>query len=379
MVALCRFLREKDFIVGPREEGDALQALTVMPFDSRRSMMLALKAVLPKSRLEADSFEALYAEYWENLHRAVDSKVKNEPETEKNPDKPRQNPPPSLNHLKNWLQGKTAVEEEEMASYSDFDVLTRRNFSTFSEEEMGYIMRIIRLVAKSLMNRRTRRYQPTHRRGQFDLRRTMRNNLRKGGNIFDLAWRKRKIQRLKMVLICDVSKSMDLYSRFLIQFIYGFQAISNQVDTFVFSTLLHRVTDQLRGRKIETALDNLANEVPDWSGGTRIGASLTDYMDNYGDRKLDRRTIVLILSDGWDTGDIERLETAMQRIHRKAGRVIWLNPLAGSAGFQPTVRGMQAAMPYIDIFASCHSVESLQQLAGHLIAARKRKRINLVT
>ena len=380
IVALCRFLRQKGFIAGAREEVDALRALTVVPFASRRQMMQALKAVLPKSRIEVESFEALYREYWDNLKRAVDSKVTEKPEDSENDTANGKNPKkqtPSLNHLKNWLQGKTAVEEEEMASYSDFEVLTRRNFSTFSEEEMHHVMRIIRLVAKSLMNRQTRRYEAAHSRGQFDVRRTVRNNLRKGGEIFELAWRRRKVQRLKMVLLCDVSKSMDLYSRFLIQFVYGFQALSRQVDTFVFSTLLHRVTDKLRGRKIGPALERLAEDIPDWSGGTRIGASLARFMDDFGNQRLDRRTIVLILSDGWDTGDIDLLADAMRRIHQRAARVIWLNPLAGSAEFQPTVRGMQAAMPYIDVFAPCHNIESLQRLAGHLVTARKRKRVDL--
>ncbi len=380
IVALCRFLRQKGFIAGAREEVDALQALSVVPFETRHQMMLALKAVLPKSRIEVETFEGLYQEYWDNLKKAVDSKMTEKPEEssdDKSKDSDPRKKPPSLNHLKNWLQGKTAVEEEEVASYSDFEVLTRRNFSTFSEEEMHHVMRIIRLVAKTLMNRQTRRYEAARSRGQFDVRRTVRNNMRKGGEMFELAWRRRKIQRLKMVLLCDVSKSMDLYSRFLIQFIYGFQALSNQVDTFVFSTLLHRVTDKLRGRKIGPALERLAEDIPDWSGGTRIGASLVRFMDDFGNQKLDRRTIVIILSDGWDTGDIEVLADAMRRIRQKSARIIWLNPLAGSAEFEPKVRGMQAALPYIDVFAPCHNIESLQRLAGHLVTARKRKRIDL--
>jgi uncharacterized protein with von Willebrand factor type A (vWA) domain len=174
-----------------------------------------------------------------------------------------------------------------------------------------------------------------------------------------------------VVLLADVSGSMDLYSRFLIQFIYALQHAVGQVETLVFSTTLTRITDAMSEDDLRAALDAVARQVPDWSGGTKIGASLRQFLDRHAGTLLGPRTVVIVISDGWDTGDIDVLERAMAELQRRAGRVIWLNPLLGSPGYEPICQGMRVALPYVDVFASAHNLESLRQLERHL-AVRKR-------
>jgi uncharacterized protein with von Willebrand factor type A (vWA) domain len=148
--------------------------------------------------------------------------------------------------------------------------------------------------------------------------------------------------------------------------VYAFQSNYRRIEAFAFSTQLYRVTPALRQRDFKSALEEVALQVSGWSGGTKIGGSLHQFYRQYGNRLLNRQTVVIIMSDGWDTGDIAQLENTMRRIQHKAAKVIWLNPLAGSARYEPKTQGMQAAMPYIDVFAPGHSVESLRQLYHRL-------------
>ena len=372
VVQFCRFLRAKGFAMGPAEQSDALQALATLPFTDRKIFRLTLRAMLTKSLPEQQLFDKLYPEYWQNLERAVDSKVKPGDATLREKQQPAQNSrQATVQNIKNWLNGDQASEETEMAAYSAAKVLTRKDFSLFSENEIQEVMTLISAIAKTLATRFNRRFQRDDSGNNFDLRRTMRQNLRRGGEIIELEFRKRRQQRLRLVVLCDVSKSMDLYSRFLLHFLFAFQNVYKRIETFVFSTSLHRVTESLRTGNFAESLQNLSESVPDWSGGTKIGASLRDFVENYGSRLLDHQTVVVMMSDGWDTGNIDLLSESMAKIHQKAARVIWLNPLAGSADFQPTVRGMQAAWPHIDVFAPVHNVESLRQLIRHLKSPRK--------
>ena len=158
---------------------------------------------------------------------------------------------------------------------------TERDFSQFGSEELQDVITLINEIGKRLATRFSRRMRHSKRHGPMDLRRTMRQSLRRGGDLLDLMHRRRRRQRLKLVLICDVSKSMDLYSRFLIQFIYAFQTVYRRIETFVFSTSLHRITDQLKEQTMDEAVARLSENVPDWSGGTKIGASLKQFADDF--------------------------------------------------------------------------------------------------
>jgi uncharacterized protein with von Willebrand factor type A (vWA) domain len=190
--------------------------------------------------------------------------------------------------------------------------------------------------------------------------------LKTGGEIVELSYKQRKPKRTKLVVICDVSGSMDVYSRLLLQFVYGLQNSFARVETFVFSTSLSRITGHLKDKTYQRALERLSAKVRGWSGGTRIGASLAAFNAEWL-RQIDRRTIVIILSDGWDTGEPEQLAAALAELSKRAGRLIWLNPLLGSDQYQPLARGMQAALPFINVFAAAHNLASLSTLERHLV------------
>jgi uncharacterized protein with von Willebrand factor type A (vWA) domain len=238
-----------------------------------------------------------------------------------------------------------------------------QDFATFSADQLDEVLRLTVLIARRLARRISRRRRPVRRRGRVDLRRTLRANLTRA-DLIDLRFRARKRKKTKLVLLCDVSGSMDLYSRFLLQFLFAVQSVFRRVETFAFSTRLTRITDHLRARSYRQVLRRL-QDVRDWSGGTRIGESLAEFNREWG-RIVDRRTIVIILSDGWDTGDPEVLATEMLRIKRRAGRVIWLNPLLGNPSYEPLTRGMAAALPLVDHFAPAHNLASLRDLAQRL-------------
>ena len=201
------------------------------------------------------------------------------------------------------------------------------------------------------------------RRGRVDLRRTLRANLSRA-DLIELRYRERKRRKVRLVVLCDVSGSMDLYTRFLLQFLFAVQNVFASVETFIFSTRLTRITDHLRGRSYRQVLRRL-REVQDWSGGTRIGDSLAQFNRDW-PALVDRRTVVVVLSDGWDTGEPEVLATELLRIKRRAGRVIWLNPLLGNPAYEPLTRGMAAALPLVDHFAAAHNLASLRDLVGRL-------------
>lgn len=184
--------------------------------------------------------------------------------------------------------------------------------------------------------------------------------------MLDILRRERKLQKTRVVLLCDVSGSMDLYSRFLIQLIYALQHAVARVETFVFSTGLSRITGSLARADLRAAMDEIARKVPDWSGGTKIGRSLRRFLADYGGWALDGRTVVIIISDGWDTGEPDVLESAMAELHRRAARVIWLNPLLASPGYEPICQGMRVALPHVDVFAPAHNLDSLRRLERHL-------------
>ncbi len=185
--------------------------------------------------------------------------------------------------------------------------------------------------------------------------------------MIELAWRRRKVRRLKLVLLCDVSGSMDVYSRFLSQFLYGLQSELRGVSTFVFSTRLFDVTPMLRARTFDEALGHVARHVDGWSGGTRIGACLAEFNRRYAKGRLGPRTVVVIISDGWDRGDIEQLAREMRMLKRRAYRLLWLNPLLGNADYQPVAQGMVAALPHVDQFLPVHNLESLARVGRTLI------------
>ncbi|MDW8058531.1 MAG: VWA domain-containing protein [Thermomicrobium sp.] len=262
-----------------------------------------------------------------------------------------------------------ASEDESLAdafSYSPAEVLREKDFADFTEEELAQIRRFMQQLTWEIGRRRSRRKVASPKGRFLDPRRTMRRSLQTGGVPLTIARRQTKTKPRQLVVICDVSGSMDRYSRILLQFIYAIENGMAKVEAFVFGTRLTRVTRLLKHQDIDEAMRRVAREVQDWSGGTRIGQSLQTFNQEWARRVLRNGAVVLIISDGWDRGDPELLAREMARLQRSCYRLIWLNPLLGSPRYEPLTRGMQAALPYIDDFMPIHNFASLEALAKHL-------------
>jgi len=258
------------------------------------------------------------------------------------------------------------LEEFSVPTYSPQEQLNRKDFSEMGVEESRAIARAILLIATKIATQISRRKKRARKGNIVDLRWTMRNSMKYGGEIIDLVNRKRRIKKTKVVLLCDVSGSMDCYSRFLIQFMYGLQNELWGVETFVFSTSLSRITHLIRTKDIANALEKISGSILGWSGGTNIGRSLQTFNRDFAPSMVTHRTVVVIISDGWDRGDVSLLERQMQDLKRRGKKIIWLNPLLASDNYEPLCKGMQAALPYLDLFLSVHNVNSLVALGRTL-------------
>ena len=258
------------------------------------------------------------------------------------------------------------LEEFSIPTYSPQELLNRKDFSEMGIEESRAIARAILMIATKIATQISRRKKRARKGNIVDLRWTMRGSMKYGGELIELVTRKRRIKKTKVVLLCDVSGSMDCYSRFLIQFMYGLQNELWGVETFVFSTSLSRITHLIRTKDIANALEKISGSILGWSGGTNIGRSLHTFNRNLAPSLVTHRTVVVIISDGWDRGDVSLLEREMQDLKRRCKKIIWLNPLLASDNYEPLCKGMQAALPYLDLFLSVHNLNSLIALGRTL-------------
>jgi uncharacterized protein with von Willebrand factor type A (vWA) domain len=251
-------------------------------------------------------------------------------------------------------------------TYSPQEVLRDKDFAKLTPEELAEVERMMQSMAWELAQCRARRKTPAPRRHALDMRGTLRQNLRYGGEPLTLAWRRPKLKRRPLVVICDVSGSMEHYSRVLLKFIYVMSNCLAKLEAFVFSTRLTRITRQIQCGDVDASLDQVAVSIHDWGGGTRLGEALKSFNYDWGRRLLGRGAIVLLVSDGLDRGNLELLDREMKRLQLCCHRLVWLNPLLGSTDYQPLAGGMRTALPYVDDFLPVHNLTSLEQLGRFL-------------
>lgn len=361
LVGFCRTLRENGLSVTPAEVVTAASALDIIDTRDREEVFLSLRNILTTSVDDFPVFENLFASYWsQRPARIVERETSNNTQT-------RRTRGGLAFFLEHWpAEIRSTAQPVNVPGASETEARAEKDFTAFSHEELEEISRIARRMARRLAQKPSRRWRPVARGRRVNLRRSLRLSLKTGGELIELSFRERRPKRTKLFVICDVSGSMDIYSRLLLQFIYGLQNSFAKVESFVFATSLARITGELKGKTYQRALDRLSENIRGWSGGTRIGASLANFNAQWL-RRIDRRTVVIILSDGWDTGEPEQVAAALSQLQQRAGRVIWLNPLLGSSTYQPLTRGMQAAMPYITVFAPAHNLASFRELESHLV------------
>ena len=253
-------------------------------------------------------------------------------------------------------------DSEEAIAYSPKEVLTQKDFSQYTSADIEEARQIIAKFAVLLATKLSRRRKIGIKGDLIDFRHSWRNNIAYGGEPLKLIRKRRKVKKNKVLLLCDVSASMDCYSQFLIQFIYGMQREIKKIEAAIFSTRLTNITGILRRKTVEDGLSEITRVVPDWSGGTKIGESLIAFYREFARSFSAYRSVVILISDGWDRGDPEMLRRAMEMLHRRAYKVIWLNPLLGSEGYQPLCRGIRTALLHVDYFLPAHNLKSLLQL-----------------
>ena len=286
--------------------------------------------------------------------------------------------PPPLEKSTPQAEDSTSASSQELTvievtrTYSGRELLRHKDFAEMSAEESEAVKQMMAHLLWKVSERRTRRKRPG--KGQWiDLRRTLRRSLRSEGEILRWSYREPKLKPRPLVVIADISGSMERYTRLLLHFIYGMKsALDQPVEAFVFSTRLTRITRPLQIRDLDLALKNVGRLVGDWAGGTRIGESLKTFNFAWGRRVLARGAVVLIISDGWDRGDVELLKREMARLRRNCHRLIWLNPLLGAPDYEPLTRGILAALPHVHDFLPVHNLASLEDLADRLTDLNRR-------
>jgi uncharacterized protein with von Willebrand factor type A (vWA) domain len=232
--------------------------------------------------------------------------------------------------------------------------------------EVAAVHALAQRLARAMRARLVRREQVRRSGRRLDLRRTIHRSVSHGGTPVDLAWRRRKIKPLRLIVLLDASGSMSLYTAFFLRFLHGMVDAFREAEVFLFHTRLVHISESLRDRDIERAVDRLSLMAQGIGGGTRIGDSLATFNRWHAKRVINARTAIMIVSDGYDTGEPERLANEMRRLRRRCRRVVWLNPLIGWKDYAPEARGMQAALPYVDLFAPAHNLESLAALEPYL-------------
>jgi hypothetical protein len=371
--AFARLLHDVGMDAGPGRLASATEALAAVGVGDPAAFRDALRTCFVSRREELAVFEAAFDLFWSTPNAS--------PLAGTIPGR-SQPLPLSPERARAWaetlgLNQRSAPKppEEEIpahsSGYTHQELLRRKDFDQLTWDESEQIKRLLQQSPWRIAQRRTRRLRPA-RAGEVDLRRTARHSIRSGGEAMHIFRRQTRVRRRPLILLCDVSGSMERYSRLLLIFAHAVARREN-VETFVFSTRLTRLTRQLRQRDVDVALDRVAKQVHDFSGGTRIGDALAEFNRRWARRVLGHGAVVIVISDGWDRGEPERLAQELERLRRSCHRLIWLNPLLGSDGYQPVTRGMAAALPHLDEFMAAHSLEALDEL-GRFLAGLDRRR-----
>lgn len=370
MVRFADLLRRHDFNAGPGDVLDALRAMKAVALSNPNVTRSALRAVFVRAPEQIPTFNALFDHMFLSPEEPEPGLTlpTGEPEvSDADDDSDDSQMTLERDTLRDLAEpGDDTEETLQAVAYTSAAALTKRDFGLATTTELNELRRLAERVARRLATRRSRRMRPVRRGERADQRRTIRAALRTGGDPLEMMYRERRVRRSQLVVICDVSGSMEVYARLLLLFLCALQQVAgHRVESFVFSTTLTRVTPFLRRRDVEAGVDAAVKALGEWAGGTRIGQSLATFWREYG-YLLDGGAVLVILSDGLDTGDTELLEEQMQRLSRSADRIIWLNPLAADPRYEPLAVGMRTALPYVDVFASGQSLADLVALEGYL-------------
>jgi uncharacterized protein len=366
LLVFGRLLRREGIDVHPGRMLNVVEALAHVDLAARDEVYYACRALLVHRHEQLAIFDRIFAAFWRKY-----------PEFESRSDTPSDEPGTSaeaigsVSAVEQWEAGadpSDAGSETPMQGvkiWSDNAGLAGKDFALLTPDEVIEVRRALSRLVWTPGERRTRRWV-RGRGSRIDLRRAVADSLRSGGEVVALPTRRRRVRPRPLVLLCDVSGSMERYSRMLLHFAHALTSRHRRVEAFLFSIQLTRITKQLRVRRADEALAAVSRSVSDWSGGTRIGGALKEFHQRWGRRVLNGRPVVLLISDGWDRGDPEVLRAQIARLQRRSDRLVWLNPLIGTTDYAPLTRGLQAALPFVDDFLPSRTLGNLADLATHL-------------
>ncbi|HEX2619824.1 MAG TPA: VWA domain-containing protein, partial [Phototrophicaceae bacterium] len=349
---------------------DVAQALQLINVGRRQDVYHTMRVLMVTRQRDLDLFDEAFKNFWQrpaSEMTTLDLQSLGERRRQK---KTQFLPPPdaSPDDEPDTGQEKPAIDPNLIAivpTFSQSETLRHQDFADMTGDELLAARQLMEKLPWSLGVRKSRRFQPGIG-SQIDLRRTFRQNLRYGGEIITLPTRMTRIKPRPLVLLCDISGSMERYTRVLLHFIHTLANTMYQVESFLYATHLTRITRYIRRKSVDGALREIGTSVRDWGGGTRTGEALREFNYHWGRRVLGRGAVVLLITDGWDRGDPDILREEAARLQRSCYRLIWLNPLLGSATYEPLTRGAMALLPWVDDFLPVHNLASLEALAKEL-------------
>jgi uncharacterized protein len=365
VVTFGRVLREVGIEVGPGRVADAVRGLGAVELTRQEDVYFTLRQTLVSRHDELELFDRAFTAWF--LRGPVAPLVRQQSERQLATRVARDT-------LETSRDGDDAVAEGDPLELgaSPHELLRERDFAEMTPEEFERARRLMDAIARSRPLRMSRRRSPDPRGDLLDMRRMLRRCLRSGGDPVDQPWKSRKAVSRKLIVLCDVSGSMDAYARALLLFLHALVGTGHGVEAFAFGTRLTRLTGDLGTRDPEAALARATEAAIDWGSGTRIGGSLAEFNAVYGRRALSRGAVVLIVSDGWERDDPGLIRREMAKLARAAYAIVWVNPLKGNPDYQPLAGGMRAALPFVDRFLPGHNLRSLEELATILAGIERR-------
>jgi uncharacterized protein len=361
IIEFGRFLQARGLSVPPTRAIGGVAAADLVGPGSARDLMVALRAAF----CDRPETFAAFERHFQDFFFAPD-----QPAPPAEPPRTGQGPEAPVLGAALGAEDDGVDDDQAATPASALEVLGRTGFNSLDPGQAELAAREVEALLVPLARRLSRRRRPGGRE-EPAWRATVRRSMAAGGEMVDLRFRRRRVRRVRLLVLADVSGSMDLTAPYVFHFLKGLAAAWRQVEVFVFATRLTRVTPWLAGRPVPEFLDNLGSLVPDLAGGTRLAQALRGLWPGYG-RLITSSSVALIFSDGWDRGDPGALAHGMATLHRRCRRVIWLNPLLESPRYQPLNQGMAAALPYVDHFLACHNLAVLRKAAQVLENALKR-------
>jgi uncharacterized protein with von Willebrand factor type A (vWA) domain len=371
-----RLLRGLGLDVGPAHVRTFVEALEHVPLDSREDVRSAGRAVFAHRREHIPVFDRAFDAFWRAGLAAAPATIRPPAASRRRLAALAADATPADRRAPEPESTVEVPGLERRQTWSDREVLRHKDFAALTPDEARRVASMIEELVVAVPPRRTRRTLPDRRGPRPDVRGTLRRSLRHGGEPVHLWRRRRRDKPRPLVVLCDISGSMEPYSRVLLQFAYAVGRASERFEAFAFGTRLTRLSRHLATRQVDAALGRAAAAIADWGGGTRIGDSLRAFNHLWGRRVLGQGATVLIVSDGWDRGDVALLDREMARLSRSCHRLVWLSPLLGDPDYEPLTRGIQAALKWVDDFLPVHNLASLEALASALsrLDARGRRR-----